>query len=85
MNQISSYLLLGFEGTDSDFLITFGLGGAAVTIRAGVRHARPPVIRLSDIRDADRQSTADFIKSRLRATEVTPPIAVPPSARPITV
>ena len=33
---------------------------------AGVRHTRPPVIRLSDIREGERQSTAEFIKSHLR-------------------
>jgi hypothetical protein len=30
VDQISSYLLLGFEGTVEDLLITFGLGGDAV-------------------------------------------------------
>ena len=38
MDQISSFLLLGFEGTASDLLITFGLGGDAT----------PPVVTTID-------------------------------------
>lgn len=32
MNQSSSYLLLGFEGTDTDLLVTFGLGGVGANV-----------------------------------------------------
>lgn len=64
MNQISSYLLLGFEGTAKDLLITFGLdaGAAPPVIVApqggGTSHklrkrGKSTVIRFSDFEARD--------------------------------
>ena len=39
------------------------------TQETGVRHARPPVIRLSDLSPESRQSTADFLKAQLGLDE----------------
>lgn len=64
MDRASSYLLLGFEGTDEDLFITFGLGGsAAAVVSVGVGKSKRRTINLSE--QTDRNRASEFIKQQL--------------------
>jgi hypothetical protein len=68
MNQISSYLLLGFEGTTKDLFITFGLDGAATpsSVTPPGVHVIPAKRRKINLaEETDRSRAAEFIKAQL--------------------
>ena len=75
--SVGAFVLKGFGPTTTAPIFVmkgFGTQGAAravvaTTQETGVKHRRPPVIRLSDLKPGDRQSTADFLKTQLGLDE----------------
>lgn len=74
--SVGRILTLGFGSFGGvRFLPTIGYAAGAVpsvvvtTQPSGVGHAKPPLIRFSDLSPDSRQSTADFIKAQLAKSQ----------------